>query len=202
MPDFSQPRHSSEKLHKAEFLGSFADVNSMPEGLAEVCVLGRSNSGKSTLISALIQNPAAVKISSKPGSTKTVNFFKVKNLFLVDLPGYGYARTGFTERDQLSQIIHNYITQRKTINAAFLLLDCKRELKEAENYIIDVMKKRHIPLTLVLTKIDRLNQKEMALLRKKIEKDFGRFFFQVFAVSARDKKNLPEILNFIQSLGG
>jgi len=191
-----------ELLGEALFLGSFADVPSMPTECSEVCFIGRSNSGKSTLLSAMMKNSSLVKISKQPGSTRTVNFFQKNNLYLVDLPGYGYAKTNFANRDTLSKILDDYLTRRLNIKTAFLLLDCNRDLKETEEYVIDLMKKRHIPLVLVLTKIDRLNQGELAKLKKKIQNDFEGKFFQIFAISGRERKNISELVNYIKSLGG
>ena len=191
-----------EHLDEAEFLGSFAEVESMPAECHDVCFIGRSNSGKSTLLSAMIKNSSLIKISKQPGSTRTVNFFRKNNLYLVDLPGYGYAKTGFANRDTLSRIISDYLTKRPNIKTAFLLLDCNRDLKETEHFVIDLMKERRIPLILVLTKIDRLNQAEMAKLNRKIKNEFHDSFFITFAVSGRERKNIADILNYIKSLGG
>ncbi|MDH4199934.1 MAG: ribosome biogenesis GTP-binding protein YihA/YsxC [Spirochaetia bacterium] len=194
--------YERDKLSEADFVGSFTDVMQMPTDLREICLMGKSNSGKSTLISSLIRNSSNVKISKSPGSTKTVNFFKLGNLHLVDLPGYGYAKTSHSGRNLLSEIIDHYLTLRKNIAAAFLLLDCNRDLGEAEEYLVELMRQRNIPLILILTKIDRLNQKEMSFLNKKIKDYFETYFFQVFAVSGKKRENLLPLLNYIRSLGG
>jgi len=191
-----------EHLAEAEFLGSFADLHQFPDEYSDVCFIGRSNSGKSTLLSALIKNASLVKISKTPGSTKTVNFFKRKNLYLVDLPGYGYARANHAQRDTLSLIIGNYLNKRKNIKTAFLLLDCYRDLKETEHYIIQLMRERNIPLILLLTKIDRLNQKEKAKLNVKIHKEYERLFFLVFPISGRERENTDQLVHYINSLSG
>ncbi|MDH4261577.1 MAG: ribosome biogenesis GTP-binding protein YihA/YsxC [Spirochaetia bacterium] len=198
---------SSEKIEKehlgeAQFLSSFADVESMPQECSDVCFIGRSNSGKSTLLSALMKNSSLVKISKQPGSTRTVNFFQKNNLYLVDLPGYGYAKTNFANRDALSKIINDYLTKRENIKTAFLLLDCNRDIKETEEYVVSIMKKRKIPLILILTKIDRLNQREMVKLKNKIKEFYSEMFFLTFAISGRDRKNISELVNYIKSLGG
>lgn len=201
IPAKNSGNSDKEQLGEAEFIGSFADVETMPSEYPEVCFIGRSNSGKSTLLSALIKNSSLVKISKQPGSTRTVNFFQKKNLYLADLPGYGYAKTNFANRDTLSQIINTYLSERQNIKTVFLLLDCYRDIQETEEYVISLMRKRNIPLVLILTKIDRLNQREMSELNKKIRDKYNNLFFLTFAISGRDRKNLGELLNYIKSLG-
>ena len=126
--EFKYLKHGYDqlKLSEARFLGSFVKIPDMPGEFREICFMGRSNSGKSTLLSSFFQNPSIVKTSSKPGSTKTVNFYQLNNLYLADLPGYGYAKTSHSGRDELSKIIANYLENRTNIMCAFLLLDCLR----------------------------------------------------------------------------
>jgi len=191
-----------ENLTEAQFIGSFAEVASMPSEFSDICFIGRSNSGKSTLLSSFIKNSRLVKISKQPGSTRTVNFFLRKNLYLVDLPGYGYAKTNFENRDTLSRIINEYLTERTNIKTAFLLLDCYRDIGETEEYVVSLMQKRNIPIILILTKVDRLNQKEKVQLDNKVKEIYSDMFFLTFAVSGRERKNINDLINYIKSLGG
>ncbi|MDH5716850.1 MAG: ribosome biogenesis GTP-binding protein YihA/YsxC [Spirochaetia bacterium] len=190
---------SELKKHIAIFEGAYDSVKKMPENDKEICFLGRSNSGKSSLIAALFQNKSIVKTSSKPGCTQTVNLYKYNSFFLTDLPGYGYAKISKSKRSLLSNIILEYISKRKQISTVFLLLDCKREPEKEEIYIRDFFWERNIPVQLIFTKIDRLNQKELFLLNKK-KKDLETLFHNIVLSSSKKNIGIDFILNFIQSI--
>ncbi len=163
----SEKQTAANTLTPASFLGSYAELSQMATGLPEICFLGRSNAGKSSFIASLFHNPSLVKVSKKPGSTRTINQFLWNSVHVVDLPGYGYAKTSHREKEKLSELIALYIEKRKELSLGFLLLDCNRRLQPEEVYIIQRFHRRKIKLVLLLTKIDRLNQKELAALKKK-----------------------------------
>lgn len=188
-----------EKMPQMVFLGSFSDVTKIPHDLPQVCFTGRSNSGKSSLISSLCSNPSIVKTSRKPGHTRTLNVFQREDIYLIDMPGYGYAGISKKERDGLSDLIHNYLKETQNLYAGFLLLDCKRAPAEEEYYLLNLFRERGISLHLVLTKIDRFNQKENARLKKAIQ-DYEKDFSHVLAVSSHKGRNLDYLINFLKSL--
>lgn len=190
---------NSENFPSLDFLGSYTSAVQMPNDRGEVCLLGRSNSGKSTLISALAKNPSLVRTSSKPGSTRTVNLYAWQNLYLADLPGFGYAAASHSLRHSLSEQIFDYLKKKENLRAGFLLLDCKRKPQEEEFYISSLFKEKNLPLLLLLTKTDRLNQSEWASLRKKtaaLQNDFHL----VVEISARKKTNLKILFDFLASV--
>lgn len=189
---------NSENFPALTFIGSFVDSKKMPNDRIEICMLGRSNSGKSTLIATLSKNPSLVKVSSKPGSTRTINIYGWQNLYLSDLPGYGYAQASRSLRQELSQQITNYLQHRENLAGGFLLLDCKREPKQEEFYLSELFRKRNLPLVLLLTKTDRLNQSQKAALKKRVallQKDFHL----VVEISAHKKNNLSVVFHFLNS---
>lgn len=184
------------------FLGSYVTPAQMPRAeKGEVCVMGRSNSGKSSLIAALSKNPSLVKTSSKPGSTRTLNLYVWENLYITDLPGYGYATASYGLRRQLSSQISTYLQERENLRGGFLLLDCKREPKEEEFYLARLFQEKRLPLLLLLTKSDRLNQAQASALQKR-KKKWEDFFHLTIEVSARNRKNLMLLHRFLNSLGG
>jgi len=191
---------TKELLPKAHFIGSFTDNNQMPSDYKEVCFIGRSNSGKSSLLSSLCSNSSIVKTSKKPGSTRTINFFKWREIYMVDLPGYGYATASHRVRDDLSNIISRYIHEDTNLFAGFLLLDCYRKPEEEELYIANLFKERSIPLILLYTKVDRVNQKDMVRIKKQNE-EYDKLFFNQVYISSKKNINLDFIYNYLISMG-
>ena len=189
-----------ETLSKGKFIQSFAAGNQLPNDLPEVAFLGRSNSGKSTLLSSLIHNASIVKTSGKPGSTTTVNYFQIGGIYLVDLPGYGYAKRSKNERGQLQAAIDWYLANTKNLVAGFLLLDCLRSPEEEEFKIAELFAQNHKPLSLLLSKADRLNQKETSQVVRKI-KEFENKFFEVQFISAAKGKGIAPLVERLNSLG-
>ena len=188
-----------EKFASLEFLGSFVAPEKIPKDLAQVCFLGRSNSGKSTLISSLSSNPSVVRTSKKPGQTRTLNVFKRRGLYVVDMPGYGYASISKSQRDGLSMLISNYLHSKVNLRAGFLLMDCKREPETEEIYIKNIFLEKGIPLILLLTNVDRLNQKEMAKLKTKF-KEYEKEFAHIVTISSQKPLNIQYIVNYMESL--
>ena len=116
-------------IHKAEFLVSSPDIRSCPEGkLPEYAFIGRSNVGKSSLINMITDSRNLAKISQIPGKTRLINHFIVNDeWFLVDLPGYGYAKISKKERAAWIRLIHNYLLKRKNLVCTFILIDSRHE---------------------------------------------------------------------------
>lgn len=193
-------RDSLKNRKIARFRGSYVNPQDFPTDKKQICFLGRSNSGKSTLLSALLANPKIVKVSSVPGSTQTINFYEYGNIYLVDLPGYGYTAHGKKKSRELSQIMEIYLTKNFYLKAGFLLLDCVRQPKEEELAIAEFFLNQKIPLFLLLTKSDKLNQKQKAKILKEI-KTFEKFFHLIWLISAHNKEGVDRVLNFILSLG-
>ena len=193
------PNRLKEKFPELIFISSFADPAGIPEDLPHVCFMGRSNSGKSSLIASLCSNPGIVKTSRKPGHTKLLNVFRRDNVYIIDMPGYGYAKISKKERDNLSQLINAYITTARNLRGGFLLLDCKRPPEDEEFYIRDTLQEMHIPLLLLMTKVDRFNQKERAKLTKQM-KELGKEFPHIVKVSATKGVNLGYLNNFMKTL--
>jgi GTP-binding protein len=178
------------------FIKSFSTLDGLFEYQPQMCVIGRSNSGKSSLLNALLEQKTA-KTSSKPGSTQLLNLFKYKDRFLVDLPGYGYAKISKSKKLEISRLLGDYLSAG-TFQAGVLLLDCNRFPEEFELYIANLFKKAKKPLLLLLTKMDRLNQKELYQLRKK-SKELNNEFHSVILVSSHKKIGIKQVDSFFRS---
>lgn len=190
---------SKENLKEGKFIGSFVNTEDMPTDLSQVAFLGRSNSGKSTLLSAFLRNSSVVSTSSRPGSTVTVNFFLLGKNYLVDLPGYGYARRSHREKGVLTKIITGYLDNSPYLKAGILTHDCNRKLLKEEIYLAELFREHRVPLILALTKTDRLNQKEKYALEKQ-KKEYEEMFHHVALVSAKKRTGLEYFYTFLQSI--
>ena len=137
--------------------------NAAPES-AHIALAGRSNVGKSSLINALAQRKQLAKVSSTPGKTRSVNLYRVtpQNLFLTDLPGYGYAKRSKSERELWGSLIQNYLLECENLVAVAILLDSRLEPQEVDKMMVEFALSNNIPLIPVLTKADKCTQKERA----------------------------------------
>jgi len=144
-----------------EFIGSFPDpLHPLDPPLPEVAFLGRSNVGKSSLLNALTGRPGLARVSRTPGRTTTMNVFRFPTFYLIDLPGYGYARASHTARAGFSELLETYLAQRKTLSAVVWLLDI-RHLPSAEDQAHrESLAGREVPTLVVLTKADKLTRRE------------------------------------------
>lgn len=150
-------------IKTAEFLCSSSKISQCPESdMHEYAFIGRSNVGKSSLINMLTGNSSLAKVSSTPGKTKLINHFTINNRWsLVDLPGYGYARTSKKERAEFSKIITNYITKREHLHCLFVLIDSRLEPQAIDLNFLELLGENGIPFCILFTKIDKLTQAEL-----------------------------------------
>lgn len=132
------------------------DISDLPE----ICFSGRSNVGKSSLINKVLSRKSIARVSSKPGKTVTVNFYKVDNVRLVDLPGYGYAKVPFSERTRWSDLMESYFGSGRNIKMVFQLIDMRHPATAFDVSMLEFLSHYEIPYTVVLTKLDKLNKSE------------------------------------------
>jgi len=144
------------------------------DGRPEVAFLGRSNVGKSSLINSLLGGPAVARVSATPGRTQQVFFYLVDDaFFVVDLPGYGYARAPAAVRERLPDLIEAYLTGRDTLAVAVLLTDARHEPMKADLEMVDWLKAEGLPFLLILTKIDKLARGRWEPARQRAARAFG-----------------------------
>lgn len=146
------------KIKSADFVMSNSNVANCPkEPLPEYAFIGRSNVGKSSLINMLTQRKGLAKTSGRPGKTQLINHFKInENWFLVDLPGYGYARVSKTEKKTFQKYITNYFLERQQLVCAFILIDIRHEPQKVDLEFLEWMGENQIPFGIVFTKADKL----------------------------------------------
>ena len=146
------------KISSAEFVMSNSDVSKCPaERLPEYAFIGRSNVGKSSLINMLTSKKSLAKTSSTPGKTQLINHFKINNnWFLVDLPGYGYARVSKKTKEKFQKFITNYFEKRKQLVCAFVLVDVRHEAQKIDLEFINYLGEAQVPFCIIFTKADKI----------------------------------------------
>ena len=147
----------------AEFLASYGLASQLPASeTPEIAFAGRSNVGKSTLINKLFQRKNLARVSSVPGKTATINFYRCCGVTFADLPGYGYAKTAKTELRRWQELINAYLQQERDLRAVLLLIDLRHPPTENDRQMVDFLIDTEMPFVIVLTKADKLNKTERA----------------------------------------
>ena len=191
------------KIKSAEFVISNTDYKLCPkELLPEYAFIGRSNVGKSSLINALVDRKNLAKTSGKPGKTQLINHFKINNnWFLVDLPGYGYASTSKTNREQFKSMINKYLLNRSNLICLFVLLDIRHKAQNIDLDFMRKMGKEGIPFAMVFTKSDKISQTQIIKNIKQYKQEMlenWELLPDIFITSSENRIGMKEILTFIE----
>ena len=145
--------------NKVEFEAAFGTLEQLKSSdLPEICFSGRSNAGKSSLINKLLNRKSIARVSSTPGKTVTVNFYRLDGLRLVDLPGYGYAKVSDRDRERWSELIEGYFQTGRNIKLCLQLIDMRHPATEFDISMLEFLSHFKIPYAVVLTKCDKLNK--------------------------------------------
>ena len=193
------------KIASAEFVMSNSDVAKCPKNsLPEYAFIGRSNVGKSSLINMLMQRKNLAKTSGRPGKTQLINHFIInKDWYLVDLPGYGYARVSKSTKKVFQKFITQYFEKRQQLVLAFVLIDCRHEPQKVDLEFMQWMGESQIPFTIIFTKADKL--KPNAIIRN-IEVYSEKMLETweemppYFITSSSKGIGRDEVLNYIESI--
>lgn len=162
--------------NNAQFEKAFAIFAQLEQSdLPEVCFCGRSNVGKSSLINKVLGRKSIARVSSKPGKTITINFYKVDNIRLVDLPGYGYAKVNYAEKERWSELMEGYFKSNRNIKMVFQLIDMRHPATEFDIWMLDFLSQMGYEYTVVLTKSDKLNKTETENRLSLINEELGDF---------------------------
>jgi GTP-binding protein len=184
------------RIISAELEASAASTRQFPlDGLPEVAVVGRSNVGKSSLINALTNNNSLARTSKSPGRTQLLHFFKVvfragesdSPAYLVDFPGFGYAKVSKEKQASWSKVINQYFGQRQELALVVLLIDARRDVPDEELWIVDNIGTK-VPIIVVLTKADKLNKSQLNSKITRVQSELDLVEEQVIAVSVMKGK--------------
>lgn len=163
-------------FNNAQFERSFGSFSQLGKSdLPEICFSGRSNVGKSSLINKILGRKSIARVSSKPGKTVTINFYKLDTIRLVDLPGYGYAKVAFSEKERWSELMEGYFNSGRKIKRVFQLVDMRHPATEYDLSMLEFLYNAGLPFTVVLTKADKLNKTETANRLNLIKEELGKF---------------------------
>ena len=169
--------------------------------LPEICFCGRSNVGKSSLINRVLGRKSIARVSSKPGKTVTVNFYRVGDVRLVDLPGYGYAKVPFSEKSRWAELMEGYFQSGRNIKMAFQLIDMRHPATEFDISMLDFMSQMGIPYTVILTKSDKLNKTETQTRLSLIKEELGEYAdgVQIIPFSAQNNDGVEILRTVIEN---
>lgn len=190
------------KIKSAEFIISNTQVEACPKPtLPEYAFIGRSNVGKSSLINRLTQRLKLAKTSSRPGKTQLINHFLInKEWYLVDLPGYGYAKASKDQRKELQRVIDSYIGGRPNLMSLLVLIDIRLEPQKADKEFLNFLGENHVPFVIIFTKCDKLTtnqiQSNLAAYKRYLHESWEELP-QLFLSSAETGFGGDEILAFI-----
>ena len=192
-------------IKSAEFVISNSRVEKCPTtGLPEYAFIGRSNVGKSSLINMLTSRKGLAMTSQKPGKTQLINHFIINDAwYLVDLPGYGYARLGKDSRDSLRRMIEDYVLERKELVLLFVLLDCRHDPQKIDLEFIQWLGEEGVPFALVFTKADKLSKGRLAAnveaYKAKLREEWEELP-PIFVTSSEERMGRDELLGYIEEI--
>jgi len=193
------------KISKAEFVISNTDIKKCPApDKPEFAFIGRSNVGKSSLINMLTDKKNLAKTSGRPGKTQLINHFIINDhWFLVDLPGYGYAKTSKTNRAKWEKFIAEYLTKRENLLNIFVLIDARLPPQKIDLEFINWMGEKQLPFAMIFTKIDKLSssalQKNLALYKREMLK-FWEEMPPHFTSSSTTGAGREKILHYVDEI--
>ena len=181
-----------------DFVWGAADLSQIPEPImAEIAFAGRSNVGKSSLVNALTGRSTLARTSNTPGRTQQLNFFNLAGaLFLVDMPGYGYAKVSKNVRDNWDTLIFQYLQGRPNLKTVLILIDSRHGFKETDIHLMGMLDKAAVNYRIVLTKTDKATKKEMQAVNSTIQDVLAKHpaaYPFTYATSAEKNIGLEEL---------
>lgn len=190
-------------IKTANFIGSFTKVEQAPQpDKPEYAFIGRSNVGKSSLVNMLTNHKGLAKVSQTPGKTQHLNYFLMNDSwYLVDLPGYGFARASKSSRQQWDQMIRYYMKNRESLMCVFMLVDSRIPPQQVDLDFANWLGEQGVPFVVVFTKTDKPKQREMEANIKQFKKAMSEYWEELppmFRTSSVKRTGQEEILAFIE----
>lgn len=177
-----------------EFVGSFPDPHvRIDPPLPEIAFIGRSNVGKSSLLNALVGRPGLARVSGSPGKTTLLNFYRLPGLYLVDLPGYGYARASKQDRERFRNLITGYLRDRTTVSGIVWLLDIRHDPSKQDREIQALLAESRRPVLAVFTKADKLTRSALQSRQRELRETLDLAQDQIQVTSSRTGSGIAEL---------
>ena len=186
---------------QADFKASYGLFSQLPDSdRPELVFSGRSNVGKSSLINKLCNRKKLARVSSTPGKTATINFYEVGDVYFVDLPGYGYARTSASERKRWDELINGYFESDRQRTVVVQLLDCRHAPSADDMQMMEYLRYHQMPFVAALTKADKLKKSQLAATCDEFETICGPYGCQgVVLTSAENGYGIEELKTVLES---
>ena len=188
--------------NQADFKASYGLFSQLPDSdRPELVFSGRSNVGKSSLINKLCNRKKLARVSSTPGKTATINFYEVGDVYFVDLPGYGYARTSASERKRWDELINGYFESDRQRTVVVQLLDCRHAPSADDMQMMEYLRYHQMPFVAALTKADKLKKSQLAATCDEFETICGPYGCQgVVLTSAENGYGIEELKTVLESV--
>lgn len=186
-----------------QFERSFGISNQLPQSdKIEICFSGRSNVGKSSIVNRVLCRKNLARVSTKPGKTVTINFFTDGNIRLVDLPGYGYAKVDFKEKERWAELMEGYFGSGRNIGVVFQLVDMRHPVTDFDKDMLHFLKHYNILYCILLTKSDKLNKSEYTNRYNSVFEELGDLAdkVEVVATSALKNDGIDRVQNIIKNI--
>jgi len=181
-------------LRQSRYLMSETDTSRLPPSLAEVAFIGRSNVGKSLAICAVCDNKKLARVSKTPGRTRGINVFAAAHgKWIIDLPGFGFAKANERQRDYWPKMIKKYLPDRPNLKRVYFLIDAQQGLEPKDIELIKWLREGNIPNCIVGVKIDRIGKTRHQELKNKIAQAAGRNLADILWISAKKKEGLNNL---------
>lgn len=189
-------------FNNAKFMTSYGKFSQMPKSeRSEIAFAGRSNVGKSSLINKIFNRKSLARVSATPGKTATVNFFELENIYIVDLPGYGYAKVSKAEKQRWSSLIEGYLQADRQLDLVFQLVDFRHPPTADDVLMINFLIDSEIPFVVVLTKADKLKKTQRAERLEKLQNELPcADQITVIPFSAETGEGVEEIRRIIEEI--
>ena len=187
-------------IKKSKFVRSLSAFESFPgQGLPEIAMAGKSNVGKSSLINSMTGNSKLARTSSEPGKTRLVNLYLInESFFLVDLPGYGFAKAPKQEKDKWAEMIEGYLKGSEHLKRVFQLVDLRHEPTQDDQLMVEYLRHYEIPFTVVATKADKLSRAQQSRSIPAICRALAVQPWEVMVYSSKDGTGKERLLELIE----
>lgn len=162
-------------FNDAEFEKSIGDLSQISGDLPEVVFSGKSNVGKSSLINKILNRKSLARVSTKPGKTININFYKLKKLRFVDLPGYGYAKVPFSEKQRWSELVEGYFSLERNIPIIIQIVDMRHTPSELDFQMLDFLYQKNLPFIIAVSKCDKLNKTQRTRREDDIKNELKKY---------------------------